>query len=89
MRSHTTRRFRDSLVGLPGDIQRQSRAAYRLFQQNPHHPGLRFKRIHPRRPIYSVRISAGYRAIGVRDGDEMIWFWIGSHADYDAVVVRL
>jgi hypothetical protein len=35
------------------------------------------------RPIYSVRIGLEYRAIGVREGDTMIWLRIGSHAEYD------
>ncbi len=38
-------------------------------------------------PIYSVRISRGYRALGLRDGDLVTWFWIGSHADYDKLLV--
>ena len=48
-----------------------------------------FRRVHPTRPIYSARISNSYRALGVRDGDEVIWFWIGSHADYDHLLSRL
>jgi hypothetical protein len=47
-----------------------SRRAYRLFRQNRNHPSLRFKPVHPTRPIYSVRISSGYRAVGVLEGDE-------------------
>lgn len=39
-------------------------------------------------PIYSVRIGLGWRAVGVRSGDEMVRFWIGSHADYDSLVSR-
>ncbi len=34
----------------------------------------------------SVRIGIGYRALGVRKGEEIIWFWIGSHADYDRLL---
>jgi hypothetical protein len=33
-----------------------------------------------------VRITIDYRALGIRDGDEIMWFWIGSHADYDALI---
>jgi hypothetical protein len=42
--------------------------------------------VHPTRPIYSARVTLGYRALGVRDGDTMIWFWIGSHSDYDGMI---
>ncbi len=33
--------------------------------------------------VWSVRISAEYRAIGQRKGDEMTWVWIGSHNGFD------
>ena len=70
-------------------MQDQARLAYRLFRDNPEHPSLRFKPVHPRRPIYSARVGLGYRALAVRDGDAVIWFWIGSHADYDHLLKRL
>ena len=82
MKSHITARFREAFADLPADVRKQARQAYRLFIENPHHPSLRFKSIHPTRPIYSVRIGLDYRAVGVRDEDDIIWYWIGSHADY-------
>jgi len=84
--SHTTAQFRKMFSELPAEVQRQARRAYRAFQQNPHHPSLRFKSVHPMRPIYSARISSDYRAVGVLDGDEIIWYWIGSHGDYDKLL---
>ena len=89
MTSHTTARFRAALAGLPEHVRRQARVAYALFQQNPRHPGLHFKQVHPSRPIYSVRVGLGYRALGVRDRDAIVWFWIGSHAEYDRLVSDL
>jgi hypothetical protein len=87
--SKTTQRFRRAFAALPRDVQRQARESYLLFQNNPRHPGLWFKRIHARQPIYSARISLGYRALGVMEGDEIIWFWLGTHAEYDLLVSRL
>ena len=89
MESHTTAQFRAMLVSSPEQVQRQAREAYSLFRQNPYHPSLHFKHIHATKSIYSVRIGVRYRAIGVRDGNDIVWFWIGSHADYDDVVARL
>ena len=86
MRSHTTARFRRCLERLPEHVRRQATEAYERFSAHPEHPGLRFKQVHPSRPVYSVRIGIHHRALGVRDGDEMIWFWIGSHADYDSLI---
>jgi len=86
--SHVTARFRKAFARLPDHVRTQAREAYRLFAQHPEHPGLRFKQVHPTRPIYSVRIGIDYRALGVREADEMVWFWIGSHADYDKLLSR-
>jgi mRNA-degrading endonuclease RelE of RelBE toxin-antitoxin system len=86
MNSHTTDAFRKAFSKLPADVRKQARQAYRLFIENPYHPSLRFKSIHPTRPIYSVRIGLNYRAVGVRDGEDVIWFWIGSHAEYDKLI---
>ncbi|HEY6201044.1 MAG TPA: hypothetical protein VI231_20755 [Candidatus Binatia bacterium] len=86
MISHTTAQFRKLFGELPAEVQRQARRAYRIFRQNPNHPSLRFKPVHPARPIYSVRISSDYRAVGVLEGHEIVWYWIGSHADYDRLL---
>ena len=42
-----------------------------------------------RRPIFSVRIGIGWRAVGTKDENDMIWFWIGPHAEYDRLVSKL
>jgi hypothetical protein len=89
MNSHTTRRFRELFAALPAHIQRQAREAYRLFRQNPAHPGLHFKQIHDDPLIYSARVGISYRAVGVRDGDTIVWYWIGSHAEYDRLLEQL
>lgn len=89
MISETTSRFWNAYAELPSSIKRRARKAYRLFIQNPNHPSLRFKKVHARRPIYSVRITRAYRALGVREGDTIIWFWIGSHDDYEQLLERM
>ena len=89
MNSHITARFREAFAELPADVRKQARQAYRLFIEDPHHPSLRFKSIHPTRPIYSVRIGLDYRAVGIRDQDDIIWYWIGSHPDYDKLIRQL
>jgi hypothetical protein len=75
---------------LPIDVQRQATAAHQLFKQNPFHPSLQFKRVGKDDPIYSVRIGLKYRALGMRDPDDLItWYWIGTHAEYDKLVGQL
>jgi hypothetical protein len=89
MTSRTTRRFRGLFSALPSHVRRQAREAYRLFRQNPNHPGLRFKQVHPDPPLHSVRVGIGYRAVGVRDGNTVTWYWIGSHAEYDQLLRQM
>ena len=89
MKSSTTTEFRKLFADLPEQVQQQTRAAYRQFKENPSHPSLRFKKVHPDLPIYSARISKNYRAVGQLDGDTAIWFWVGSHADYDKFLGQL
>lgn len=70
-------------------MQDKAVAAYKIWSANPKHPSLRFKKVHKTLPIYSVRIDRGWRAIGVLEKDTTVWFWIGSHHDYDALLKRL
>jgi len=89
MISHTTADFRRDFSVLPASIQKQARAAYRLFVIDPKHPSLKFKKLPPHVDLWSVRISADYRAIGRWRGDSIVWFFVGSHADYDKLLERL
>jgi len=89
VRSQTTSRFWDAYSELPEKIKLRARKAYELFEEDPQHPSLRFKKVHADRPIYSVRITRDYRAVGIRKRASIIWFWIGSHEDYDRLLDRL
>jgi len=39
--------------------------------------------------MYSARVGISYRAIAALDSDTLIWFWIGSHADYDTLLATM
>ncbi|MBI5650208.1 MAG: hypothetical protein HZC40_07170 [Chloroflexi bacterium] len=86
MTSHTTLTFWKLYWDLSPDIRRRARQAYKLWRDNPAHPGLHFKRVKQSRPIYSVRIGLGHRAVGLLKGDNVTWFWIGNHGDYDRLI---
>jgi hypothetical protein len=78
------------LRALPKEVRRQAYAAYRQFKRDPFHPSLQFKRVAQSEPLYSVRVGLGYRALGLRDeDDEMVWIWIGPHAEYDKLLSRM
>jgi len=93
--SHVNARFRRHFANLPKRIQEQSSRAYRLFKTDPSHlcvcghRGLEFKKLPPHQDIWSVRITDDYRAVGQRQGEVVVWFFIGTHAEYDALLARL
>lgn len=83
MRNRRSKEFRELFARLPQDVQKQAIEAYRIFEENPYHPGLRFKCINERKSWYSVRVNKNYRAVGRWEDDTIIWFFIGTHGDYD------
>ncbi len=89
MKSRANSRFYKALDRLPLSVRQAARDAYMQFRKDPYHPSLHFKQVHPSKSIYSVRINIDYRAVGVRQEDTVIWFWIGSHADYDKLISEL
>ncbi|WP_069790210.1 hypothetical protein A5482_009805 [Cyanobacterium sp. IPPAS B-1200] len=50
----------------------------------------RFKIVKAKENIWSVRIGIGWRALGVirTDEDKIVWFWVGSHAEYDKMLAK-
>jgi len=68
---------------LPVSIQEQADTHFALSKENPSHPSLHFKKAGGYR---SVRIGMHYRALAVEVPEGLLWFWIGSHADYDKIL---
>jgi len=89
VRSRATPRFWAAYRELPPETRELARKAYRLFRDNAWHPSLHFKKVHDRDPIYSVRVTLGYRALGLLEDQEITWFWIGTHAEYDRLLAKL
>ena len=52
-----------------------------LLKENPRHPSLQLKKIDR---FWSARVGSRYRALAVEVDAGLLWFWIGSHADYEA-----
>jgi hypothetical protein len=86
MRSQATPRFWRSYAHLPYGLQQRARKAYRLWRADPGHPSLQFKRVDDQEPIFSERITDNFRALGLLEGDTVIWYWIGSHDEYERLI---
>lgn len=68
---------------LPPEVRRLADKNFQLLKADPKHPSLHFKNI---RRLWSVRVGAHYRALGLDKPEGVVWFWIGSHADYDKLL---
>jgi hypothetical protein len=64
-------------------VQKLADQAYAHLKRDPRHPSLQFKKVGR---FWSVRVGAHYRALAVEAIDGLVWFWIGSHADYDRLL---
>jgi len=89
MLSETTEQFRNRLRDLPTDVRASARQTFLRWQADLRHPSLQFKRIHSRKPIYSVRIGIHWRALCNVENNKAIWFWIGSHTEYDVMIKKM
>ena len=83
MRSQTTRKFWTAYSRLPSSVQRLALKQYGLWLNDPSHPSINFKKVGR---YWSARVTDDYRALGVREGDTVIWFWIGTHGEYDRML---
>ncbi len=72
---------------LPQDIQRHARDRFRLWREDAFNASLHFKPLFA--DVWSVRVNQSYRALGRRRGNLIVWFWIGTHAEYDQLLKRL
>ena len=71
MNSQTTRRFRQTYKALPPEIQRRAARAYALFERDPRHPSLRFKKVHSTWGLvysHSPSIRAGKAPVRLNQG---------------------
>jgi hypothetical protein len=70
---------------LPDEIQDLADRCYELLKQDSRYPSLHFKKVGQ---FWSVRIGIHYRALAVEENDDIAWFWIGTHAEYDQLLRR-
>jgi len=85
--SHINSKWKKLYKQLPANIRQIAKKQYKLFKQDPYHSSLHFKKIHSTQPIFSARITYNYRTLGILTDDNIIiWFWIGSHDDYEKML---
>ncbi len=65
------------------EIQQLANKNFDLLKANPQHPSLHLKKV---RKYWSVRIGLKHRALAIEMEEGLLWFWIGTHAEYDKLV---
>jgi len=83
MKHKASPRFWECYQRLPEEIRRQADKCFEILKRNPQHPSLRLKKVGR---FWSVRVGKHYRALAIEHEGELVWFWIGSHADYDKLI---
>jgi hypothetical protein len=83
LNSRVTPSFWRALRTLTRSEQRAAKRAYRRFIADPSHPSLQFKKLSGQDNLWSTRVSISIRAVGQRDGETVVWVWIGSHSSFD------
>jgi len=83
MKHLATPRFWNRYHSLPQTVRETADRCYALLKQDPHHPSLHFKKIGK---LWSVRVGLHHRALAAEEDGNLIWFWIGSHSEYDQLI---
>lgn len=83
MKHFASSRFWIAYEALPQHIRELADKNYALLKADPHHPSLSLKKVGR---FWSVRVRVRHRALAVEVDGGLLWFWIGSHSDYDKLV---
>lgn len=83
MHHHTTRQFWECYATLPVHVRVTADKNYELLKADANHPSLHLKKAGK---YWSVRVGSSHRALGLEIKDGFLWFWIGSHAEYDQII---
>ncbi len=85
MKHFASSSFWSAYDALPARIRKTADKSYELLKNDPKHTSLNFKQIGR---LWSVRVVICYRALAVEVADGLLWFWIGSHSDYDKLIAE-
>jgi hypothetical protein len=81
----TNARFWRCYRRLPKDIRDLADRNYATLKVDSNHRALHFKKIGE---LWSARVGLHYRALATESESDLVWFWIGPHAEYDKLVGR-
>jgi hypothetical protein len=83
MRHFASPDFWAAYRNLPEAVRNLADKNFALLKSEPRHPSLHFKKVGK---LWSARVGLHYRALATEVDGDLVWFWIGSHADYDRLI---
>jgi len=84
VKHRATRRFWNCYSALPEQIRQLANKSFALLKEDPSHPSLHFQKVGK---LWSARVGAAHRALAVPDGDDFVWVWIGTHDEYERMIM--
>jgi hypothetical protein len=83
MKHFATPAFWETYQRLPPSVRATADKNYELLKVDPRHPSLHLKKVGN---YWSARVGRGHRALATDVDGSLVWFWIGSHKDYDDLI---
>jgi hypothetical protein len=85
MTHRAARSFWRSYRQLSKTVQKLADKNFQLLKADPYHPSIHLKTVGK---YWSARVGAQHRALAIEVDQDLIWFWIGTHAEYNAIIKR-
>jgi mRNA-degrading endonuclease RelE of RelBE toxin-antitoxin system len=83
MRHFASPSFWELYEKLPTAIQELADKNFELLKSDPKYPSLHLKKAGK---YWSARVGMKYRTLGIEIDEGMLWFWIGTHSEYDKML---
>jgi len=83
MRHFTTPQFWELYNALPQEIKELADKNFELLKSDVSHYSLRLKKVGKH---WSALVGTHYRVLATEREEGLVWFWIGPHSIYDALI---
>jgi mRNA-degrading endonuclease RelE of RelBE toxin-antitoxin system len=83
LKHFTSPRFWSHYQELPAEIQKLADKNFQILKKNPRHKSLRLKKVGV---FWSTRVGASFRAVAKERSEGLLWFWIGTHDEYELLI---
>jgi len=88
LRHIKTHQFNRCYKNLPKNVQKAADSQFKLLKKDPGHPSLKFRPLRSRRDCWYARVTDDYRTLATKYQNVYIWFWIGTHAKFNALTAN-